>query len=270
MGAGSPVTSPMAELPSALSPEFARLVASRRPALFLDYDGTLTPIVGRPQDAVLSERTRTVVSELAERCPVCVVSGRDREVLQALMGVGNLTVAGSHGFDIWTPDRGVLERRGAEQAGLIKHVTEQLRRDTASIPGVLIEPKALSVAVHFRQVPEGGRGEVLSLVDAVLREHAGELKITPGKMVREIQPNVDWDKGRAVLYLLHVLGLESADVLPIYLGDDETDEHAFIALAGRGVGILVLGAEEGGQSTAARFVLRGVAEVERFLDTVGR
>ncbi len=270
MGAGSAVRSPVVELASALSPEFARVAASRRTAVFLDYDGTLTPIVERPQDAVLSVGMRTVVSELADRCPVCVVSGRDREVLQALMGIGNLTVAGSHGFDIWTPDGGVLERRGAEQAGLIKQVTEQLRRDTSSIPGVLIEPKALSVALHFRQVPDGRRGEVLRLVDTVLLEHPGELKVTPGKMVREIQPNVEWDKGRAVFYLLHVLGLECADVLPIYLGDDETDEHAFIALGARGIGILVLAGGERGESTAARFTLQGTAEVERFLDSVGR
>jgi trehalose 6-phosphate phosphatase len=74
--------------------------------VFLDYDGTLTPIVERPEDATISEEMRESVRTLAERCPVCVVSGRDRPVVQELMGLNNLIVAGSHGFDIWSPDQG--------------------------------------------------------------------------------------------------------------------------------------------------------------------
>src|SRR5256884_8190379 len=77
--------------------------AGKRPAVFLDYDGTLTPIRDRPQDAVISDSMREAVRRLAERVPVVVVSGRDRRVVQELMGLDNLVVAGSHGFDIWSP-----------------------------------------------------------------------------------------------------------------------------------------------------------------------
>ena len=63
--------------------------------------------------------------------------------------------------------------------------------------------------------------------------------MTPGKMVYELQPKLDWDKGRAVLYLIDALGLDGDDVVPLYLGDDITDEDAFRALAGRGIGIFV-------------------------------
>ena len=79
---------------------------------FLDYDGTLTPIVDRPDDAVISESMRAAVRALAQRCPVCVVSGRDRRVVQGLMGVDDLIVAGSHGFDIWSPTEGTFGTRG--------------------------------------------------------------------------------------------------------------------------------------------------------------
>jgi trehalose 6-phosphate phosphatase len=81
--------------------------------VFLDYDGTLTPIVERPQDAVISERMREAVSGLSGRCTVCVVSGRDRPVVQELMGVHDLVVAGSHGFDIWSPREGTIEHDAA-------------------------------------------------------------------------------------------------------------------------------------------------------------
>jgi len=100
------------DLPDAVehSDELARRLAGRRPAVFLDYDGTLTPIVDRPEDALISESMRNAVPGLAKRCPVCVVSGRDRRVVQELMGVDDLIVAGSHGFDIWSPAGGQIQR----------------------------------------------------------------------------------------------------------------------------------------------------------------
>ena len=70
------------------------------------------------------------------------------------------------------------------------------------------------------------------VVEEILADHPDELKVTPGKMVYEIQPNIDWDKGKAVLYLLEALDLDRDDVVPMYLGDDITDEHAFEALVG--------------------------------------
>jgi trehalose 6-phosphate phosphatase len=95
-------------------------------------------------------------------------------------------------------------------------------------------------------------------------------------MVYEIQPKIDWDKGKAVLYLLEALGLDHEDVVPMYLGDDITDEHAFEALAGakpRGIGIFVGRADDpevAGRTTAADYVLHTFEEVERFLDTLAR
>ena len=95
------------------------------------------------------------------------------------------------------------------------------------------------MAVHYRLVDERDRPLVKPIVDETLAEHADELKLTPGKMVYELQPNIDWDKGKAVLHLLAALGLDRDDVVPLYIGDDITDEHAFAAIADRGVGIIV-------------------------------
>ncbi len=265
---------PIAELRNALASrdEVAARLAGRRPALFLDYDGTLTPIVDRPEDAVISDSMREAVRRLAERWPVCVVSGRDRRVLQELMGLSNLVVAGSHGFDIWSPAGGAIEREeGRGQEGLLGAVRERLEAETGSIPGALIEPKSVSVAVHYRLVPEAERPRVRAIVEAVLAEHPDELRVTPGKLVYEIQPNVDWDKGRAVLYLLTALGLDREDVAPIYMGDDVTDEDAFRALPERGIGVFVGRADDpevAGRETFADYVLDTVDEVERFLETL--
>src|SRR5438105_7329512 len=252
------------------SEALAQRFAGKRPAVFLDYDGTLTPIRDRPEDAVISDSMREAVRRLAERVPVVVVSCRDRRVVQERMGLDNLIVAGSHGFDIWSPAGGAIQREeGASFEGLLREVEAKLRAGLAEIPGALVEPKKSSVAAHFRLVAEEHRPRVKEIVDAILSEHPEELKVTPGKMVFEIQPRLDWDKGKAVLYLLEALDLNRDDVVPVYLGDDITDEDAFRALAGRGIGFFVGSAndpENAGPTTAADYVLNTMGEVEEFLN----
>src|SRR5947209_1909125 len=157
------------DLPNALSEgeALARRFAGKQPAVFLDYDGTLTPIRDRPQDAVISEAMREAVRRLAERIPVVVVSGRDRKVVQTLMGLDHLIVAGDHGFDIWSPMGGSIQREeGASFEGLLQEVKAKLRAGLANIPGALVEPKKRSVAVHFRLVPPEQRPHVKEIVDA--------------------------------------------------------------------------------------------------------
>jgi trehalose 6-phosphate phosphatase len=264
------------DLPHALEDgdQLASDLAGRRPAVFLDYDGTLTPIVDRPEDALISESMRDAVRDLAGRCPVCVVSGRDRRVVQELMGVDDLIVAGSHGFDIWSPEGGEIQREEGEGfGGLLEGVEARLREELGEIDGALVEPKKSSVAAHYRLVSEDQRPKVGWAVEEILAEHPDELKVTPGKMVYEIQPNIDWDKGKAVLYLLGALDLERDDVVPMYLGDDITDEHAFEALATRGIGVFVGRADDpevGGRTTSADYVLHTFEEVERFLHSLAR
>jgi trehalose 6-phosphate phosphatase len=264
------------DLPHALEDgdQLVRHLDGRRPVVFLDYDGTLTPIVDRPEDAIISDSMREAVRELARRCPVCVVSGRDRRVVQELMGVDDLIVAGSHGFDIWSPTGGEIQREEGEGfGGLLQGVEARLREALGEIEGALVEPKKSSVAAHYRLVSEDERPKVGRVVEDLLAEHPDDLKVTPGKMVYEIQPNIDWDKGKAVLYLLGTLGLDRDDVVPMYLGDDITDEHAFEALAGRGIGIFVGRADDpeiAGRTTAADYSLHTFEEVERFLEALAR
>ena len=267
-------SSTIEDLPSALGDELAGRLGGAPPAVFLDYDGTLTPIVDRPEDATISPRMREVVSSLASRCTVCVVSGRDRLVVQELMGIHNLVVAGSHGFDIWSPERGTIEHEAAGGfEDLLARVTSRLQEELGPIEGAAVEPKRASVAAHFRLVAPAQRAEVRRVVERVLADHPDDLKVTPGKMVYELQPKLDWDKGRAVLHLIAVLGLDREDDVPIYIGDDITDEHAFEALSGRGIGIFVGDPgdpEVANRTTAADFRLSSIDEVEQFLDALAR
>jgi trehalose 6-phosphate phosphatase len=152
-------------------------------------------------------------------------------------------------------------------------VTARLRKELSGIEGAAVEPKRASVAAHYRLVASEQRPRVERAVERLLAEHPGDLKVTPGKMVYELQPRLDWDKGRAVLHLIAVLGFDGEDDLPIYLGDDITDEDAFEALSGRGIGIFVGDPEDpevAGRVTAADFRLGSVDEVEQFLDGLAR
>src|SRR5436190_1657105 len=147
------------------------------------------------------------------RSPDDLVSGRDRRVVQELMGVDDLIVAGSHGFDIWSPHAGTIEHQGGGGFdALIERVTARLREEAAGIEGSLVEPKKASVALHYRLVAEPERPKVRPIVDRLLAEFPDELKVTPGKMVFELQPKIDWDKGKAVLHLLQALDLDRDDV----------------------------------------------------------
>ncbi|MGI9049347.1 MAG: trehalose-phosphatase [Rubrobacteraceae bacterium] len=267
------------DLPHALndSEKLEQRLMGKQPAVFLDYDGTLTPIVDRPEDATISDSMREAVRGLAERCTVCVVSGRDRQVVQELMGLDNLVVAGSHGFDIWSPEEGTIEHdAGSGFEDLLDEVKARVGEEVEDIEGASVEPKKASVAVHYRLVSEEERRGIKESVDSILADHPDDLKMTPGKMVYEIQPKLDWDKGKAVLYLLETLELDRDDVEPMYLGDDVTDEDAFEALAEtspEGIGIFVGrddDPEVAGRTTAADYVLRTMEEVERFLDTLAR
>ena len=268
-------TTRVSDLPSALDEDaFARRSPGRKPAVFLDYDGVLTPIVDHPEDAVMSDDMRMTVRELATRCSVCIITGRDRAVVQQLMGVDDLVVAGSHGFDIWTPQHGsITDDRVSGYLDLIAKATDRLRDDVGSLSGVRVEPKRASVAVHYRLVAAEDRDRVADSVQALLDEHPDELALTPGKMVYELKPNVDWDKGKAVLHLIDVLGLGGDDVVPLYLGDDVTDEDAFRAVRDGGIGIFVGRPDDpevDDRETAAQFVLGSVDEVQRFLNGLAR
>jgi alpha,alpha-trehalase len=242
--------------------DIAARLPGRRPAIFLDYDGTLTPIVARPELAVLDRGMRQTVSELAELYPVAMISGRDRADVERLVGLPGIVYAGSHGFDITGPGGLSRQYEGASRfLPELDKAEQELKRRLDGVEGVIVERKLFAIAVHYRLVAEDDVSKVERAVDDILNVSSG-LRKTYGKKVFELRPAVEWDKGKAVLWLIDELGLDRPDILPVYIGDDVTDEDAFAAIAERGIGILV--AEEP-QRTAARFRVRSTEEVGVFL-----
>ncbi len=249
---------------SALSalPEILRRCRSRQLAVFLDYDGTLTPIVARPELAVLADDMRRTLHSLAQSCTVAIVSGRGLADVQRLVGLDSLIYAGSHGFEIHDPKGGKLHHEeGREFVPLIAKAAETLKTRLAGIEGVIVEPKTYALAVHYRLVGDADVPRVEAEVDAVVAAEP-RLRKTGGKKVFEVRPAMDWHKGRALDWLLQALELDGPEVLPVYIGDDETDEDAFRVLEGRGLGFVVA---DGPVASAASYRLNDTDEVKAFL-----
>jgi len=227
-------------------------------AVFLDYDGTLTPIVSRPDQAVLMDSTQTILRTLAAKIPVAILSGRELKDVRKRVAIDGIVYAGSHGFDIAGPC-GMRRQEAREFLPALDAAEKELREKLAGIAGALIERKCFSIAAHYRNVNESDFPKLERGVSEIATRHP-KLRRIDGKKVYELLPNIDWDKGKAVLWLLEKLGLERPN--PLYIGDDRTDEDAFRALEQRGVGILV---SEQPRPTAASYSLRDPSEVERFL-----
>ena len=242
----------------------ARLSRQSRILLFFDYDGTLTPIVSRPEDALLSPDVRQLLAALSAnpRCTVGIVSGREIADLQQKIGLPDLIYAGNHGMEIrgrgleFTHPSAVSARVVLQQACSV--LTESLQH----ITGVMVEDKGLTLTVHYRNTPEDHIHEVESVVaDAVAQYVARDLlKLTRGKMVVEVRPDIPWDKGKAIGKIW-----EDHDdrPFPVYFGDDRTDEDGFIVVQEMG-GIAVFVGEPR-QGVSALHQLESPEEVPEVL-----
>jgi trehalose-phosphatase len=254
-----------ATLPDALDPPNAmdEFEAGRTPYVFLDYDGTLTPIVSRPEDAVLTSDMRDRLARAAERHALAVVSGRAVDDLRARIGLDGIVYAGSHGLEVCYPSGRHVEHAEAHAAlAVLDRLNTRLEAALGDVDGVQLERKRLGLAVHYRRAQAA---TVLRVERTVADAHAefDTLAVKAGKMVFEFVPDVAWDKGRALRSVLDESGATTPDAVPIYIGDDVTDEDAFNAVEACGIGIAV---GDGPARTAARWKLDDVAAVGRLLE----
>ncbi|KAA3461969.1 putative trehalose-phosphate phosphatase J [Gossypium australe] len=241
--------------------------------MFLDYDGTLSPIVEDPDRAFMSKKMRKTVRKLAKCFPTAIVSGRCRDKVYKFVKLAELYYAGSHGLDIKGPEKrskskndgeSVLFQPASEFLPMIDEVYKQLVDTTKSIPGVKVENNKFCLSVHFRCVDEKKWIELAQQVRSALKEYP-KLRLTQGRKVLEIRPTIKWDKGKALEFLLESLGFANCtDVFPVYIGDDRTDEDAFKILRDRGQGFGIL-VSKFPKETSASYSLQEPDEVMDFL-----
>lgn len=240
-------------------------------ALLLDYDGTLTPIVNTPDEALLNEDMRSVLNKLRDNSNfiVAIFSGRSLLDVRSKVEVDGICYTGNHGMEIEFQGMIYIHPEAKKMVNIIQNVCSKLEPLLKDIEGTIIEDKGLTASVHYRMTPPKEIPTVKRIVESTIEPYVenGNIKLTHGKMVLEIRPNIQWDKGKAVEWVLSSIGAdESKKYFPIYIGDDRTDEDAFRVLRNRGITILV---SPKIKKTTAEYLLYNVEEVKIFLDWLG-
>lgn len=238
----------------------SRIRSADRVALFLDFDGTLAPIVADPANAQMSDAVRDALRGLVERDSIVttIISGRAVEDLYVRIRVENLIYSGNHGLEIFGRGLRFVEPEADKRRDQLRRLSELLAGRLRHIPGIIVEEKGLTTSIHYRQVSEDLVPGIEQAVRASVATAGAWFRMSVGHEIFEIVPRTGWHKGAAVKWILQQLGPEA--FLPVYIGDDNSDEDAFAVLP-EGVTVRV-----GGQSpTCAQYVVPGPAEVYRFL-----
>ncbi|KAG8381163.1 hypothetical protein BUALT_Bualt06G0093800 [Buddleja alternifolia] len=280
------------EHPSALTSfnQMMNATEGKQIVVFLDYDGTLSPIVSDPDRAFMSDPMRSAVREVARLFPTAIISGRSRDKVYEFVKLDEIYYAGSHGMDIMGPPLHVesydgkyqmntLDEKGneftifqpaKEYLPSIKKMLKDLKRKTRDVPGAFVEDNRFCISVHYRHVSDEDYGLLEDIIRNVISEYNSLFHVTRGKKVMEIRPSIKWNKGDALTYLLDTFGFaDSTNVIPFYLGDDKTDEDAFKVLRGRGQGYPII-VSSAPRETSASHSLRDPSEVLAFLMRLAR
>lgn len=225
--------------------------------LMMDYDGTLAALRGKPQAAFLSQSLRVLLKKISKFIPVAIISGRSLRDIKRKIEVRKLTVVGNHGLE-W-------EINGQHKQAIIPidmiKTLKQAKRNLLALqgdfPGSFLEDKILTLAFHYRLVNTRLINKLLQ--EALKRLNTFQqqklLEVRQGKKILDIRPALDWNKGKAVQVLLG-----RKKTLPVYVGDDATDEDAFKAIPN---GITVRVGKN--KQSAARYYVRNEREVASFV-----
>jgi len=242
-------------------------VIGRPLLIFLDYDGTLSPIVKRPEAARLSRQKKETLRKLSKNknCRVAVISGRSLTDVKGKVGLGDIIYSGNHGLEISGP--GIKFRAAVPKKYklILNAIKTRLKKELSSVKGVIFEDKGFCFALHYRMAPKEKIPLVKSVFKAVTSPYVIErkIRIKSGKKVFDIAPALKWNKGSAVTLLMRRQKLIPGKkaIFPIYAGDDLTDEDAFKALMGKGLTVFIGKPKK----TFAEYYLKNTTELFRFL-----
>jgi trehalose-phosphatase len=241
-----------------------RLRAGRHLLLLLDFDGTLTEFDPDPDAVELPHARRDLLQRLSTRPDVTVgiISGRRvADVRRRTQLSARVYCAGLHGLEIEGPGVCFVHPEATRTLSTIRQLGAALASDLKGYPGVFIEDKHLSIAAHFREAAPDDAARVPAIVERHVAPfvESGLLRLMEGACVVEVLPNIEWHKGSAVAWIRELVAAEH-DVVPVYIGDDVTDEDAFQAV--RGAGLAIAASE---RVTQADLRIDGPGEVEQLL-----
>lgn len=248
-----------------------RILQAKQLLLFLDYDGTLTPIKEHPSKARLAKETRRVLSALARQSGVWIalISGRGLNDLKYMVKLKGVCYVGNHGLELQGPKLRYVNPVAQKCRPLLYKIVRKLRSTLKPIKGAWVENKGLTLSVHYREVSPEQQILVRNGFHGVVRPYLEkrQIQVTAGKQVFEVRPPVRWTKGTIVNWLVSrrraMTGGDPA--ICVYFGDDQTDEDAFGALGSRGITVAV---GPPNPLTQACYAVESSKDVHRFLQEV--
>lgn len=262
------VPTPAVDWSEATSSLLTPLLTAHRLGLVTDVDGTISPIVSRPEAAQVTPRSRELLAALAQKLAlVGVISGRAVDDVQARVGIPTLVYVGNHGLERWASGRVEVAPEAQKYRPALKAVADSVRDHL--LPGMQIEDKGATYSIHYRNAADPARAEteLAPLLQRLATQNA--IRLFQGRMIFELRPPLDIDKGTAFEALVHDYQLDAA----LYLGDDTTDADALRACKrlraaetcyAIGVGVV---ADEtlAAVIESADVLAHGIAQVEAFL-----
>ena len=238
--------------------------------LFIDYDGTLTPIVEQPDKAAISEDMRNLLRDLSTKpgCSVGIITGRALKDIKRMVGLKRIIYVGNHGLEIGGSKIKFESQISSQLFSIIRNLKEELTNKLSKIKGIFVEDKDVTLSVHYRLATRSSYLLAKKIIEEVIQPFLArnKIKVSYGKKVIDIKPPVQWNKGMAVAWLLarQTFILGDHPIMPIYLGDDVTDEDAFGMLKNKGLTIYI-GKPKNSQ---AKYYLKDTQEVFEFLKKI--
>jgi trehalose-phosphatase len=236
----------------------------------LDYDGTLAPIAQIPSQAILSEENKKLIEYLAQNplFQVAVLSGRALADVRQMVGVEGILYIGNHGWEIDGLSMHFESLVPLQVSSMMEKIKYELIAQLSAIQGVFVEDKGATLSVHYRMAAPSQEFLVKRIFNHICLPYARKnlIKVQAGKKVLELKPPAAWDKGKAALWVLRKQEIlwGSGNVLPVYMGDDSSDEDAFEALNDKGITAIV-GTPK---FSKAQYYLAGPPEVTALLKHV--
>ena len=238
--------------------------------LFIDYDGTLTPIVEQPDKAAISWDMRNLLRDLSTKqgCSVGIISGRALKDIKKMVALERIIYVGNHGLEIEGSKIKFESQISSQLFSIIRNLKEELTNKLSKIKGIFVEDKDVTLSVHYRLATRSSYLLAKKIIEEVIQPFLArnKIKVSYGKKVIDIKPPVQWNKGRVVAWLLarQTFILGNHQIMPIYLGDDVTDEDAFGMLKNKGLTIYI-GKPKNSQ---AKYYLKDTQEVFEFLKKI--
>ena len=242
--------------------------------LITDVDGTISPIAPAPQQARVSPLCRRYLTLLCQQLAlVAVISGRPAAEVKKMINIGGMVYIGNHGLEQLIGDHLELTQDARSYLTVVKSAVEELS-PLLSIEGIIVENKGITATIHYRGCPDPKLAEKHVLAAVQNSPQARKLQVMPGRMAINLLPPVTVNKGTATLNLIQEYHLHGG----IYLGDDVTDIEAFRVIRAaprdldfQGLAIGITSEETPETLTEeADFTLKGVSDVERFLEWMSR